>query len=150
MKWLYDAIVDFWNVLVDTFYGWVEGLWDLVAWVVYSVIDYFWAVVDYCLQMAWDFGYYLYDLFLGEEGFVWYIFDFGIWAGNWFVENVMPDLSQVMSQYGGSFDTTIGLVSRLDDFFPVTEFFVLFGIYWTFIFVYLGCKLILKLIPGVG
>jgi len=150
MDWLKEALADLWNVIKDTFFGWVEGLWDLVAWAVNAIVNYFWAVVDYCLQMAWNFGYYLYDLFLGEDGFVWYILDFGIWAGKWFVDNVFPDLSQVVVQYEGSFDTTIGLVSRLDMFFPITEFFVLFGTFFAFVFFYLGAKLILKLVPGIG
>lgn len=146
---LKSAIVDFWNVLVDTLYGWVEGLWDLAAWAVDGIVYYFWAVIDYCLEMAWGFGYFLYDLFLGEEGFVWYIFDFVIWVGELFL-GFLPDLSEYVTQYRGAFEYTLGIVGRLNSFYPVTESLALFAAFFTFVILYLRIKFLLKLTPEVG
>ena len=124
MDWLYNAIVDLWGKFVTFFEGivktlwdvltslWenfvsfitgiVTGIWELAGWIVDNLTTFAWSIVDYCLETVSEFCVYLYEIFLGEEGFVWYIFDFGIWFGEWAVEQ-LPDFSSELVQYSDTF-----------------------------------------------
>jgi len=150
MKWLRAAIRDWWDKFVDFIFRQIEGFYNLMSWLVNSIVYYFWAVVDYIIGMVWDWCYYLYDLFLGEDGFVWYVFDCVIEWGDYFVTEVLPDLSSILGPYAPTFEFAMGLIGRLDAFFPITECSVLLGIYVAFMSIFLVCRFILKLFPGLG
>jgi len=149
MKWLIDALQDIYQKAVDTVYGWYESFRDWVIWIVDSIIDWFWDIVSYLIGMVWDFCVYLYDLFLGENGFVWYIFDWAIMMGNWFI-SMFPNIGAFLQSYSGAFNTTMILVGKLNQFFPLTELVTLLGFYVTFMLLFLVVKFIMKLIPTIG
>jgi len=146
---LLDGIAGLWNAIVETFRGWFITIVDSIEWVVESLTALLFDVVTWFGGLVWDIGFYLYDLFLGEEGFVWWIFDFALSTGHWLLSN-MVDVDEILRQYEGIFDMALGFVGRLDQFVPVTEgvalVTILIGLYVIIIIV----RLILKLIPGMG
>jgi len=121
----------------------------------------------------YEWGKYAYDLFLGEEGFVWYVFDFGIDMGEWFL-SLLPDLSALLVQFDGgtapvplqseegmivstsgqspvsTFGFVMALIGRMNAFFPVVESGTLFVIYLIFMLIVLKVRLIFKLTPTLG
>jgi len=149
MQWLLDGIRDIWHSFVEFIHRQVVGAFELIAWAVQSVLNGVWSVISYCLQMAWDFGFYIYDLFLGEDGFVWYLFDLVIWLGEWAL-SLSPDIAETVGQYSEAFGFTMRLVGMMDRFFPVTESAVLFATYMAFMFIVLVFRWTIKLIPGLG
>jgi hypothetical protein len=124
----------------------LEPIWNAMVWAVDTVTKFFWDVVDYCIGMVWDFGYYIYDFFLGEKGVIWYGVDA---AWDWFLK-LFPDLNLITENYSETFFFTMQLVGRLNNFFPLVEASTLFGIFLIFIFFFLASKAILKLIPTIG
>jgi hypothetical protein len=146
---MYDWLKGFWDSLSKTLGGWVRSLWDMGDWILNGVLEGIWAIVDYCLGMVWDFFYYIYGLFLGENGCVWYLFDFVIWAG-WEFLSYFPDMEALLLRYADSFDYVAGWFGMLDVFFPVTETFTLGIIFGSFMLGFLIVKAVLKLIPMVG
>jgi hypothetical protein len=149
MQWLFDALTDIYNKLVATLGKWAASILDGFVWIVNGIVEYFWAVVDYCLEMAWGFGYYLYDLFLGENGFVWYPIYWAIWAGREFLA-FFPSLRQTVLDNAETFEYMGCLTGQLDQFFPITESFQLGVTFAAFVAVFLVAKLLLKLIPSIG
>ena len=150
--WFLSRNVD-WNLWFNTFIEFRDRLYDFIIWVVDALLIGFWEVIDYCLVMAWDFCYYIYGLFLGEEGFVWYLVsefnEFVFWLCGWFFSQ-FPELGEVVGQYSDAFSSSLQLVGMLNLFFPLTESTVLFGIYMGFMFVVLVVRVVLKLFPGLG
>jgi hypothetical protein len=105
--------------------------------------DWVWDSVLYCGQIIWDFFFY------DPDGFLWWLLKmFGEWA-RWFTEQI-PDMSSILGQYSSPIATTMGLVSKLDKFFPITEAVSLLFIFLVFLTLFLCVKLILKLIPTIG
>jgi len=154
MQWLSDALREMWNELVLGFLAkWFNAFFNFLAWIVNAIATILWTIVDFCLGMAWDFCFFLYDLFLGEEGFVWYVveqfIEFGIWIVEWLLL-AFPDIAAIVTQYEGTFSFAMRWIGMLDAFFPVTESLTLFGIYMGFMFVVLSVRLILKIVPGMG
>ena len=98
---------------------------------------------------VWDWWTYLCEIFLGEEGFVWKFFTQALEAALSLKESV-PSLKDMALEHQDSIGFTMRLVGRLNQFFPVMEFAVLFGIFFLFLCVYILVKWILKLIPGMG
>ena len=86
---------------------------------------------------------------MGEEGFVWSIFDFVIGLGNEFLQS-FPAVENLLTQYEQPVSTILGLVLALNAFFPVQETISLIGIYLVFVAVVIVLKIILKVIPGMG
>ena len=148
MEWLKEGLRDWYEKIVDFLSRQLIGIRDWILGAVKDILDGFWSIVDFVIGMVWRFFYYLYDLFFGKEGFVWYIFDAAIEWGDWFEAEVLPDLSDL--PYGNSIDFAMVWVGRLDDFFPLTEAMTLLGIYGVFMTIFLMCRLILKLVPGFG
>lgn len=127
----------------------MEWLRDAFLWVVKNVTGFFWSVVDYVIKMVWDYCFYLYNLFLGEDGLIWYPFNFLLECGNWLLDQ-MPNFGEVILGYGGTFSFTMAFVGRLNQFFPLTESAVLLGIYIIFMMVFLLFRLLMKVVPGLG
>ena len=116
------------------------------AWliqIIESIFTWIWETIVYCGQVIWDF------FFHEESGLVWSFVGFVGDLAGWFLEQ-LPDISGILDDYSSSFSVTMSLVSKCDNFFPLTESIVLFGIFIVFLLVFLGAKLILKLIPTVG
>jgi hypothetical protein len=141
MQWLQDALKNIIQLFKDIYSAVEQWFQDMLL--------FFWDMMDYCLFMVWEFCYYLYDLFLGEEGFIWYPFDFLLIFSDEFVE-IFPDLGGIVSDDGGAFSYTMHLAGRFNQFFPVVESFYLLNIYLVFLTVYILIKLLLKVIPGLG
>jgi len=154
MSWFVpDVLKDYWKKFVDYIDGLLKGFWDYLEKIVNTIKDWFWGIVNYCLKMAWDFCFYLYDLFLGEEGFVWYLVGefnkFVFWIGDWFFSS-FPELAGQVEQYSGAFSSSLQWIGMLDQFFPLTECVTLFSVYMGFMFIVLAVRLCLKIIPGLG
>jgi len=146
-------IIVYWHAAVKLFIDFRDRLYDFIIWAVDALLIGFWEVIDYCLVMAWGFGYYLYSLFLGEEGFVWYLVSefngFVFWLAGWALES-FPDFGETVGQYSNGFSSSLQLIGMLNQYFPLTESSVLFGVYMGFMFIVLVVRLVLKLIPGTG
>jgi hypothetical protein len=69
--------------------------------------------------------------------------------GEWFIKQ-LPDFSSYTSQYKPAAEKLMYYVSIANQFFSVTEICTLLGVFLVFIVLFLGCKLILKLIPTIG
>jgi hypothetical protein len=133
-----EYLVELYRKTIATFWQWYEGLQK-----------FFWGVVDYCLKMVWDFGYYIYNFFLGEDGCIWGFCRWLLELAGQFLEQ-FPNLSSGIKEYSGTFKTVMTLVGRLDQFLPLTESFSLLLVFGGFIAIFLVGKFILKLIPTVG
>jgi len=134
--------------------------------------EYFIWLVD----TLYEWAKYAYDLFLGEEGFVWYPIDFGIEVLEWCLDNI-PDISPILDQYMG--DSLFGSTAHahqqsetvmfgamsvqsnsgafvmpsfnvMNAFFPLVEFGFLLIIFLLIMTWVLVGRYILKLIPGLG
>ena len=128
-------------------------MWDWLLEKLDECKQWFWDIVDYCIGMVWDFCFYLYDLFLGEEGFVWWVvelfIDFALWQFDMICE-AFPNFEDGLKGYEDTFGYAMRLTGMLNDFLPVAESFVLMGVFLGFMLVVLACRLILKLVPGFG
>ena len=131
--------------------------------------EYFIWLVD----TLYEWAKYAYDLFLGEEGFVWYPFDFAIEMGEWFL-SYLPDISALLTQFDGgtpgpfgqgegaammatsgqsgmgTFSFVMALVGRMNAFFPLVESGILLVIYVIFMLIVLKVRLIFKVTPTLG
>jgi len=146
MGWLLDGLRDIWDKFTQTVLGWYEGILDWFEWALNTLFNWFWGVIDFCIGLVWDFCVYVYDLFLGEEGFFWYATDVVIGICEWFLE-MLPDIGQLLARYAGDTEFVMGLVGRLDQFLPVTESGTLLLIYISFMGAFLLVKAILKIFP---
>jgi len=149
MQWLLDAITDFYNKFVATLKGWYQSIVDSIKWVVTSIIDFYKWLVNWLLDLARDFYKYLYEIFLGNDGLLWYPFKTGIWLGNQLLE-VFPDVGALLEQYRQPVGLFMALMGTLDSFFPITEMLYLIGIYLGFISVMIVVRIVLKVVPGLG
>jgi len=129
---------DIFNNFIDFAYRQVEAAYELVVWMVTWIYDSLWAIIEWFL-----------DFFFGEEGIFWYIFDFVIGMGDWFL-SFFPDLREIVIQYQEAFFYAMVMVGRADRILPVTEAFVLFGIYLAFVFAVVIVRWVIKFIPGTG
>jgi hypothetical protein len=135
--WLIDAFKDLYNGLVTKLRSWYDGAFETI-----------WRIVDYIIRMVWDFFYYLYDFVFGDEGLVWMFFRLIFDGAEWFL-SIFPDFGALIDEHEESFEFTMGLIGRLDQFFPITESAVLLGIYVSFIVPFLIVKyLIFKVVRG--
>ena len=148
MEWLKEGLRDWYLKIVDFLSRQFVAIRDWIVGGVKEILKGIWSIVDFVIKMVWDFFYYLYDLLFGEEGFVWYIFDVALEWGDWFITEVLPDFSDL--SYFNSIDFAMVWVGRLNDFFPLTEAGVLLGVYCGFMAIFLMCRLVLKLFPGLG
>ena len=142
MKWLREAVTDLWNKFVDFIFRQIEGVYDLVVWVLKWIFDSLWAVIKYCL-----------DIFFGEEGFVWYVVEMVVEFFLWMGESVLwyfPELGEILLQYEDTITWAVDLVAMLNAFFPVSESLYLLGIFMFFMFGFLVFRIIIKFAPGMG
>jgi hypothetical protein len=149
MQWLKDVVIEYYEKIVSTFKKWYEGILETLEKWFSQTLDFIWGMVSYCINLVWDFFEYLYELFLGEDGFVWYIFDYMFF---WFESAVefFPDIGFLFGQYQGPFTFAMQLVGRMNQFFPVMESASLLAIYLMFLFLYIVIKIVLKAVPGMG
>lgn len=128
-------LVLFVGYVVSSFFGWGDEFTAFFVDVVYFVCDLF------------------FDFFFHEEdGLVWYIFDCGISFGIWFQTHtsLLDVFVEPVSRYNGAIAASMELIGRMNQFIPIVEAGFLFGLFITFILFFLGVKLFLKLIPGMG
>ena len=93
---------------------------------------------------------FIFDLFFGENGIVWFLLDIVIMLIEEFID-LLPDLSGIVSQFdGGSIVFVSRLMGRLNMFFPVVEGLYLLAAFLLFLVVFLILKAVLKLIPFIG
>ena len=149
MQWLLDAITGVYEKLIATLKGWYQTLVDSFKWVVTSIIDFIKWLVNWLLDLGWKACESVYNLFLGDEGFVWYVFDFIIGLGDQFLE-AFPDIGELLAPYEQTFTTVMTWMSALNAFLPVQEACYLSGIYVGFVAVLVLIRVILKAIPGTG
>jgi hypothetical protein len=57
-----------------------------------------------------------------------------------------PDLSS----YGAQVSVVLNYAARVNELLPVTELFVMCGLFFTFLTVFITMKFLLKLIPTIG
>jgi hypothetical protein len=136
------------------------SVWAVAEWIVNSVVWFFWSVVDYVIKMVWGFCYYLYDLFLGENGFIWYGFDFICNQCEWALSE-FPDLSEFLDTPLGAsraaaaaspqsvFSTVMQLIGRFNQFFPLTECGILILLFLLFLLVFLLFKYMLEIMQAM-
>ena len=83
---------------------------------------------------------------------MWYILDYGIYFGNWFRKH--SDLKDAVfeppSRYADAIEWAVTWIGRMNQFFPIMEAGYMIGLFIVFILFFLGAKLVLKLIPGIG
>ena len=60
---------------------------------------------------------------------------------------MFPNVGALVAGYRADFEFVMGLVGRLDVFFPITEASTLFGIFIGFMGVFLLVKAVLKIFP---
>jgi len=138
MQWLLDGIRDWYNKFVDFIFRQIQGAYELVVWVVTWLFDSLWAIIEYIL-----------DVSIGEEGFVWKLFEL-VWS---FIEwgvSFFTDMNVILNEYEHAFEFSLDLIAMLDVFFPVSESLLLIAIYWFFIIVLILIRLLFKIIPGIG
>ena len=124
--WVKQYFTELWNTFKQTVRGWYQ-----------SVLDWIWGI---CV--------WIWDCFFGEEGFLWWIFDFVLDWGTWFFENVLPDFEWLFLDYGPTISAVMDIVYCLDNFLPLTEFYDLLCYFLYFLVVFLACKIIWKFIRG--
>lgn len=142
IKWLLDGLKEQWETWYNRVYAFIESIVNVI-------LNFISDVVAHCQKMIWDYGWYFYELTLGEEGFCWYplywSYEFIDWGMSFF-----PEFELMLGQHTVEFAYAMELIGKLDLFFPMYEFGVLFGIFLLFIAFFLILKTILKLIPTIG
>jgi len=152
MEWLREAIMDYWNKFVDFIFRQIEGAYDLLEWVVVSVLNFFWSIFEY----VWDFFVYLYDLFLGEEGFIWRVVGFFVWLFSLLLEQIewaldmLPDIGAILMEYREAFDFGMFVIGKLNLFAPVVESLHLLSIYLFIALIVIIIRWIITFIPGTA
>ena len=149
MQSLINFFGNFYNKLISAFFEWVEMILGAIELVLQSLLDVYLLVINGFLNLVWYSSSYSYDLFLGEEGFIWYLFDVGIELGDRVLE-AFPDIDSLLIGYQVPFDVVMNWMSALNVFFPVSEATFLLGIYLAFVGVVILVRIIIKAIPGEG
>jgi hypothetical protein len=96
---------------------------------------------------------FIWSIFFDENnGVVWWLIDTFFSYGEWFLLQLVNILGMenLLSRYSGVIIEVMTLCSKLDAFLPLHESVELFGIFLSFLVIFLSVKLILKLIPGIG
>lgn len=150
MDWLKEALWNLWEAISGTFQKWFEQLqtffWDTVAYLL-GIVE---GILQWFADLVWAVGEFLYDLFFGEEGFVWMIFDYGLYWIEHGMAYMLEYIVDVFGWYGPEVEFSMQLIGRLNHFVPVVESGLLLTFYMAFLMVFIIVKWVLKLIPGLG
>jgi len=161
VKWICTVAIPWLAAKVVIFWGYLTAknlfLLGLVIWLAAELTGWGDGFLGFLIWALGYIGGLIYDFIFGEDGIVWYIFDFGLWFANWtldYLENYW-----VFSEFFGKafmqFDqrllsTVIPLFMGLNVFFPVSESLVFLHVFlgiMLFVFLFRFC---VKLIPGLG
>jgi hypothetical protein len=145
MQWIGDLISEFYKFLMLS----IAKLWLSAARAYIWVVDSFFSFIQWLLEIAKAVCEYLYNLFLGEDGFFWAIVDFvfELWD---IVSEVFPQLADTLGEYEQPLTLVMGWMIALNAFFPIRESLFLIGIYVGFVCIVIVVRLIVKAIPGAG
>ena len=161
VKWICMTAIPWLAAKVVIFWGYLTAknlfLLGLVTWLAAELIGWGDGFRDFLIWLLGYVGGLLFDFFFGEDGFIWYIFDFGFWFCNWVIDVLVYEwgfidyVSKPFEQFSPNLlQTVMPLIWSLDIFFPVNESLAFLLIYLGFLFVVLIVRWCLKLIPGGG
>lgn len=143
IKGLFSKVGGWLSELGGSIISTITGLWDKIVKAVNDFAAWLWSVVVYVGGVLWDF------FFHEESGLVWWLCGLFLDLGAWFIEK-LPDFSGLVGQYAQYFGPTLEVCARANKLFPLKESLTLLGIFITFVILFLGAKLIMKLLPSVG